>query len=144
MHKIPLLLRFKIDSKVFSFKPNFINKSCRAWILVSNKTSLTILGFFYTFLWILQVDWIVFKEGCYFLTNRPLETFKTLQSSPWPATQEVRPMADQIPARWLAGGEGHVGENDQWLTAVTGVVGCNTLMQNSRIYNGINLAPLIF
>jgi hypothetical protein len=30
MHKIPLLLRFKINLKVFSFKPNFINKSCRA------------------------------------------------------------------------------------------------------------------
>jgi hypothetical protein len=30
IHEIPLLLRFKINSKVFSFKPNFINKICRS------------------------------------------------------------------------------------------------------------------
>jgi hypothetical protein len=39
MHKIPLLLRFKRDSKVFSFKPDFIN-----------KTGLVIFGSFYNFL----------------------------------------------------------------------------------------------
>jgi hypothetical protein len=56
MHEIPLLLKFKIDQKVFSFKPDFINKSCRVIVLDSNKTSLVIFGFFYTFLGILQVD----------------------------------------------------------------------------------------
>jgi hypothetical protein len=56
MHNIPFYLKFKIDSKVFSFKPIFINKSCRVWNLVSNKTSLVIFGFFYNLLWILQVS----------------------------------------------------------------------------------------
>jgi hypothetical protein len=56
MHEIPLLLKFKIDQRVFSFKPDIINKSCRFVLLYSNKTGLVIFGFFYTFLWILQVD----------------------------------------------------------------------------------------
>jgi hypothetical protein len=50
IHEIPLLLKFKIDQKVFSFKPDFINKSCRVILLDSNKSSLVIFGFFYTFL----------------------------------------------------------------------------------------------
>jgi hypothetical protein len=50
MHEIPLLLKFKIDQKVFSFKPDFINKSCRVILLNSNKTGLVIFLFFYTFL----------------------------------------------------------------------------------------------
>jgi hypothetical protein len=29
MHIIPFYLKFKIDSKIFNFKPNFINKSGR-------------------------------------------------------------------------------------------------------------------
>jgi hypothetical protein len=49
-----LLLKFKINQKVFSFKPDFINKSCRIRLLDSSKTSLAIFGFFYKFLWILQ------------------------------------------------------------------------------------------
>jgi hypothetical protein len=56
MTKIPFLLKFKITQKVFSFKPDFINKSCRFIFLDSNKTSFIIFGFFYIFLWILQVD----------------------------------------------------------------------------------------
>jgi hypothetical protein len=56
MHQIPLLLRFKIDSKVFSFKTDFINKSCRSCILVSNKTGLAIFGFFYNLQQILQAS----------------------------------------------------------------------------------------
>jgi hypothetical protein len=51
-----LLLEFKINQKVFSFKPNFINKSCRIRLLDPNKTGLAIFGFVYTFLWILRVD----------------------------------------------------------------------------------------
>jgi hypothetical protein len=50
MHEIPHLLKFKIDQKVFSFKLDFINKSCRVILLNSNKTSLVIFGFLYTFL----------------------------------------------------------------------------------------------
>jgi hypothetical protein len=56
MHKIPFYFKFKINQKAFSFKPNFINKSCRFIFIDSNKTSLVIFGFFYTFLCILQVD----------------------------------------------------------------------------------------
>jgi hypothetical protein len=51
-----LLIKFKINQNVFSFKPDFINKSCRVILLDSNKTCLVIFGFFYIFLWILQVD----------------------------------------------------------------------------------------
>jgi hypothetical protein len=49
MYKIPFNLRFKIDAKVFSFVPNFINKSCRVSNLVSNKISFAIFGFFLVF-----------------------------------------------------------------------------------------------
>jgi hypothetical protein len=54
MYKIPFNVRFKIEVKVFSFISNFINKSCRVWNLVSNKTNFAIFGFFYDFLRILQ------------------------------------------------------------------------------------------
>jgi hypothetical protein len=56
MHMTPFLLKFKISQKVSSFKPYSINKNCRFIFLDSNKTGLVIFGFFYTFLWILQVD----------------------------------------------------------------------------------------
>jgi hypothetical protein len=29
MHPLPFYPKFKIDLKIFSFTPNFINKSCR-------------------------------------------------------------------------------------------------------------------
>jgi hypothetical protein len=48
MHKIPFYFKFKINQKAFSFKPNFINKSCRFIFLDSIKTGLVIFGFFYT------------------------------------------------------------------------------------------------
>jgi hypothetical protein len=50
MHKIPFYIKFKINHKVFSFKPNIINKSCRFIFLDSNKIGLVIFVFFYTFL----------------------------------------------------------------------------------------------
>jgi hypothetical protein len=56
MHKILFYFEFKIDENAFNFMPNFINKICRVRILVSNKTILTIFGFFYNFLRILQVS----------------------------------------------------------------------------------------
>jgi hypothetical protein len=49
------LLKFKITLKIFGFKLNFINKSCRVELLEYNKISLDIFGVFYNFLWILQV-----------------------------------------------------------------------------------------
>jgi hypothetical protein len=49
-----LLLKFKINENVFSFKPDSINKSCRIRLLDSNKTCLAIFGFFYKFLWIFK------------------------------------------------------------------------------------------
>jgi hypothetical protein len=65
----------------------------------------------------------VFREGCYFLTDRPLETFELLQIDPWQGYTGNPIGADQIPARGLTGGEGQVRGNAQGLTAVTGVVG---------------------
>jgi hypothetical protein len=50
MTMIPFLLEFKINQKVFSFKPDIISKSCRIVLLDFNKTSLAIFGFFYNFL----------------------------------------------------------------------------------------------
>jgi hypothetical protein len=52
MYKIPFKLRFKIDAKVFCFKLNFINKSCRVGNLVSKKLISQFLDFsvvFYEF-----------------------------------------------------------------------------------------------
>jgi hypothetical protein len=56
IHKIPLFLNSKMTLKAFGFKPDSINKSCRFIFLDSKKTGLVIFGFYYTFLWILQVD----------------------------------------------------------------------------------------
>jgi hypothetical protein len=50
MNKIPFYFNFEINQKAFSFKPNFINKSCRFIFLDSNKTGIVIFGFFDTFL----------------------------------------------------------------------------------------------
>jgi hypothetical protein len=58
MYKILFNLRFKIDAKIFSFISNFINKSCRVWNLVSNKTNFASFGFFCDFLGILQYSCI--------------------------------------------------------------------------------------
>jgi hypothetical protein len=57
MHKILFYFEFKIDQNAFYFIPNFINKSCIFTFLNSNQISLAIFGFFYTFLWILQVSY---------------------------------------------------------------------------------------
>jgi hypothetical protein len=65
----------------------------------------------------------VFKEGCCFLTDRPLETFESLQLSPWPDYTGGLIDADQILARELTGGEGQVRANAQGLMAVSGVAG---------------------
>jgi hypothetical protein len=54
MYTLPFNLRFKIGAKIFSFISNVINKSCRAWNLVSNKTNFAIFGFFCDFLRIMQ------------------------------------------------------------------------------------------
>jgi hypothetical protein len=56
MPKILLLLNSKITLKTFGFKPYSINKNCRFIFLDSNKTGFVIFGFFYTLLWILQVN----------------------------------------------------------------------------------------
>jgi hypothetical protein len=71
MPMIPFLLEFKINQKVFSFKPDFINKSCRIILLNFNKTSLAIFGFFYKFLWILQVDSLYKQKLKEEFTERP-------------------------------------------------------------------------
>jgi hypothetical protein len=63
MHKILFYFEFKLDQNAFSFKPNFINKSCRFTLLDSNKTGLAIFGFFYTFLEILQGSCFEFERG---------------------------------------------------------------------------------
>jgi hypothetical protein len=65
------LLEFKMNKKVFSFKPDFINKSCRIILLDSNKTGLAIFGCFYKFLWILQVDSLYKQELKDEFTERP-------------------------------------------------------------------------
>jgi hypothetical protein len=65
----------------------------------------------------------VFREGCCFLTDRPLETFELLQIDPWPGYTGNPIDADQIPVRGFICGEGQVGGNLQGLTAVSGVAG---------------------
>jgi hypothetical protein len=49
-------LGFNIDSKIFSFVSNLLNRSCRAQNLVSNKTGFEIFGISYNFLLNLQVS----------------------------------------------------------------------------------------
>jgi hypothetical protein len=44
------LLNFKITLKIFGFKLNSTNKSCRARFQGYNKTRLATFGFFYNFL----------------------------------------------------------------------------------------------
>jgi hypothetical protein len=66
MLKIPLLLEFKINQKVFSFNSNFSNKRSRVQLLEYNKASSTIFGFFYEFLWILQVGCFEFERDTAF------------------------------------------------------------------------------
>jgi hypothetical protein len=61
--------------------------------------------------------------GSDFSTERPLESFKSLQLAPWPGYIENLIDDDRIPVRGLIGGEGQVGEKVQELTAVTGVAG---------------------
>jgi hypothetical protein len=63
----------------------------------------------------------VFREGCCFLTNRPLETFESSQLSPWSDCTGGLIDADLISARELTGDEGQVRGNAQGLTAVSGV-----------------------
>jgi hypothetical protein len=53
----------------------------------------------------------VFREGCCFLTDRPLETFESSQLSPWPDYTGSPIDADQILVRELTGGEGQVRGN---------------------------------
>jgi hypothetical protein len=65
----------------------------------------------------------VFREGCCFLIDRPLETFESSQLGPWPDYTGSPIDADQIPVRELTGGEGQVRGNAQGLTAVSGVAG---------------------
>jgi hypothetical protein len=78
----------------------------------------------------------VFREGCCFLTDRPLETFELLQIDPWPGYIGNPISADQIPVRGLIGDEGQVGENIQGLTAVSGVAG----VEAERGYGGVSTA----
>jgi hypothetical protein len=65
----------------------------------------------------------VFREGCCFFTDRPLESFECSQLGPWPEYTGGPIDADQIPVRELTGGEGQVRENAQGFTAVTWVAG---------------------
>jgi hypothetical protein len=65
----------------------------------------------------------VFREGCCFLTDRPLETFESSQLSPWPDYTGSPIDADRIPVIELTGSEGQVRGNAQQLTAVSGVAG---------------------
>jgi hypothetical protein len=48
--------------------------------------------------------------GTDFSTERPLESFKSLQLGPWPGYTEKPIGGDQIPVRGLIGGEGEVGK----------------------------------
>jgi hypothetical protein len=93
-----LLLNFKITQKAFVFKPDSNNQSCRAKLLEYNKTSLTICGVFYNFLWIFKVGWFE-MGGFWFSTERPLERFESLQLDPWPGYTGMPIGGDQIPAR---------------------------------------------
>jgi hypothetical protein len=61
--------------------------------------------------------------GSDFSTERPMESFKSLQLGPWPGYTENPIDDDRIPPRGFTGGEGQVGEKVQELTAVTGVAG---------------------
>jgi hypothetical protein len=63
-------LRFNIDSKLFGFISNSLNRSCRAQNLVSNKTGFAIFGISYYFLLILQVSSITSHEITSTLTQR--------------------------------------------------------------------------
>jgi hypothetical protein len=65
----------------------------------------------------------VFREGCCFLIDRPLESFECSQLGPWPDYTGGPIDADQILVRELTGGEGQAMGNAQGLTAVSGVVG---------------------
>jgi hypothetical protein len=48
-------LRFDIDSKLFGFISNSLNRSCRVQNLVSNKTGFAIFGISYNFILNLQI-----------------------------------------------------------------------------------------
>jgi hypothetical protein len=61
--------------------------------------------------------------GTIFSTERPLESFESLQLGPWPSYTGMSIGGDRIPARGLTSGEGQVGEKVQELTAITGVAG---------------------
>jgi hypothetical protein len=110
MPMISFLLEFKINQKVFSFKPDFINKSCRIILLDSNRTGLAIFRFFYKFLWILQVGCFEFERGYCLFTDRPLERFEPLQLDPWSGFTEGidqrRPKSGEGAHRWQGAGEG--------------------------------------
>jgi hypothetical protein len=62
----------------------------------------------------------VFREGCSFLTDWPLEIFESSQLSPWPDYTGSPIDADQIPVIELTGGEGQMRGNAQQLTVVLG------------------------
>jgi hypothetical protein len=55
----------------------------------------------------------VFREGCCFLIDRPLETFESSQLSPWSDYTGSLIDAGRIPARELTDGEGQVRGNAQ-------------------------------
>jgi hypothetical protein len=75
----------------------------------------------------------VFREGCCFLTDRPLETFELLQIDPWPGYTGNPIDADQIPARGFIGGAGQVGENVHGLSTVSGVAGVGEQGQAAEV-----------
>jgi hypothetical protein len=74
--------------------------------------------------------------GFFFSTQRPLESFKSLQLGPWPSYTGIPIGGDQIPARGLTGGEGEVGKKVQGLTAVMGVAS----VQEERDRGGVSTA----
>jgi hypothetical protein len=63
-------LGFNIDSKIYGFISNSLNKSCGALNLVSNKTGFAIFGISYYFLWIIQVSSNTSHEITNTLTQR--------------------------------------------------------------------------
>jgi hypothetical protein len=71
MYQTPFNLRFKIGAKVFSFISNFINKSCRVWNLVSNKTNFAIFGFFYNLYRIKHISALGNKTSYSYLQKTP-------------------------------------------------------------------------
>jgi hypothetical protein len=105
--------------------------------LVSNWTSLievVELGFRSTtklvcpFLDFSKISYRFYKlsnlnRGLWFPTDRPLESFESLQLGPWPGYTGKLIGVDQILARGLTSGEGKVRRNVEELTAVMGVVG---------------------